>query len=89
MNTKILQKILDELKTEHPRLDYVIGMLETLIEMVGESPNGRAADLGPARLGSIPSSPKESSDDGAILDAKAKARVQNIRELAEKGTEIV
>ena len=32
MNTSILKKCLDELSKPTPRLDYVIGMLETLIE---------------------------------------------------------
>lgn len=33
MNTKILQKCLDELKKESPNVDYIRGMLETLVEM--------------------------------------------------------
>ena len=33
MNTKILQKCLDELKKEQPNVDYIRGMLETLVEM--------------------------------------------------------
>ena len=33
MNTTILQKCLDELNKESPRLDYVKGMLETVISM--------------------------------------------------------
>lgn len=33
MNTTILQKCVDELKKETPNLQYVLGRLETLIEM--------------------------------------------------------
>ncbi len=33
MNTTILQKCLTELGTEHPRLDYLRGCLETMMEM--------------------------------------------------------
>ena len=33
MNTSILQKIVDELKKTEPNLQYVIGVLETLIEL--------------------------------------------------------
>lgn len=33
MNTKILQKCLDELKKDSPNVDYIRGMLETLVEM--------------------------------------------------------
>jgi len=35
MNTKILQKILEELQKEKPSIDYMKGMVETLIEMSG------------------------------------------------------
>jgi len=33
MNIGSLRKCVDELKAEKPRLDYVVGILETLIEM--------------------------------------------------------
>lgn len=33
MNTKILQKCIDELSKDTPNIDKVIGMLETIIEM--------------------------------------------------------
>lgn len=33
MNTNILRKCLEELQKTDPRKDYVIGMLETLVEM--------------------------------------------------------
>jgi len=33
MNTSLLKKCLDELSSEKPRLDYMKGILETLIEM--------------------------------------------------------
>lgn len=35
MNTKILQKCLEELKKDKPDLSYLRGTLETLIEMAG------------------------------------------------------
>lgn len=35
MQTKILQKVLEELKKENVDLSYVRGMVETLIEMSG------------------------------------------------------
>jgi len=37
MNNTILQKCLDELNKKDIRKDYVIGMLETLISLSGES----------------------------------------------------
>lgn len=39
MNTKILQKCLDALSQEPVSLDYIRGMLETLIEMDGSKQN--------------------------------------------------
>lgn len=36
MNTNILQKVIDELNKDNPRLDYVKGILETLVEAVPE-----------------------------------------------------
>jgi hypothetical protein len=33
MNTKILQKVLEELQKNKPRLDYVRGMIESLVDM--------------------------------------------------------
>lgn len=37
MNTSILKKCLDELNKENPRKDYVIGMIETLIDTQGSN----------------------------------------------------
>lgn len=37
MNNIILKRCLDELSSEAPRLDYIRGMLETLIELQGAS----------------------------------------------------
>lgn len=37
MNNKILQKCVDELQKESPKIDYVLGMLESVIEMTTTS----------------------------------------------------
>lgn len=37
MNTLILQKCVEELKKDSPKIDYILGMLETLIEMSGNA----------------------------------------------------
>ena len=37
MNTKILQKCVDELNKEQPNIPYIKGILETLIEVTGQS----------------------------------------------------
>ncbi len=39
MNKKLLQKVIDELKAEKPSLPYVLGMLETMMEMDSEPLN--------------------------------------------------
>lgn len=40
MHTTILQKCVVELKTDKPKIDYILGMLETVIEMSGNTPRG-------------------------------------------------
>lgn len=35
MNTNVLSKCVDELKKDTPNIQYVLGMLETIIEMSG------------------------------------------------------
>ena len=35
MNTTILQKCVEELKKSEPKIDYILGMLETLIDLSG------------------------------------------------------
>ncbi len=98
MNSTLLQRCLDELSADNVRLDYIRGILETLIAL-GESSNGRAADFGPANLGSIPSSPAkhvpvtptspdEPLDEGKILEQQTRARINLVRELSEKSTEL-
>lgn len=38
MNSDILQKAVDELKKEDPKIEYVLGMLETLIALSDKKP---------------------------------------------------
>lgn len=38
MNTNILKKCVEELKKESPKIDYVLGMLESVIELSDVSP---------------------------------------------------
>jgi len=38
MNTSILQKCVVELKKDNPKIDYILGMLETVIEMSNVPP---------------------------------------------------
>lgn len=89
MKTSILQKALDELSKEEPRIDYVRGMLETLIAM-DEKPLVFTGKEVKVQNTAIPGEvkPKEEQDQGEILTAQAKARLSTVRELAEKSTEI-
>ncbi len=90
--TNGLQKILTELKAEKPRIDYVIGILETLIELES-GPHSSVAEhsvVSREVTGSIPveAAKEEPKDEGAILDAQTKARIEAVKAMAEKSTEI-
>lgn len=92
MNT--LQKCLEELDKEKPRLDYIRGMIETLIEM-----GDQKVKTGPT-LGGIINNPRpvhsigqnmhpvgQPKDEGSLLDATARANLAKTIELAGKSLE--
>lgn len=85
MNTGILKKVLEELEKENPRLDYIRGMVETLVEMQGPShavPSSLAVvtpGFGPGDGGSTPSS---GADEAAILDGQARAAIERVKAIA-------
>lgn len=56
MNNNILKKCLEELNKENPRKDYVIGMLETLIDVGGSNQTRDIpyASLAAQNIGIIP-----------------------------------
>lgn len=86
----ILKKVLEELKTEKPRIDYVIGMLETLIEM--QEPKmmtkehvdiiSQKGDGTPVAI-----SVSKPKDEGAMLDAMAAAQIKKTQETVAKSLE--
>ena len=85
---KIIKKCLDELSANTPRLDYIRGILETLLEMQPEKPkdvlsNGKTTNPKPVNVGSIPTAP---ADEGAILYAKARAALDTIKTLNQEPT---
>jgi len=91
--TNGLQKILTELKADKPRIDYVIGILETLIEIQGT--NSKPKETSPILFSDaqnvIDKAKKNAGvaeDEGEILDAKARARLSSVMELSRKSTEI-
>lgn len=51
MNKKLLQKVIDELKAEKPSLPYVLGMLETMMEMNDERTVPMGAIIGNGGFG--------------------------------------
>lgn len=78
MNRKIIQKLIDELDKESPRLDYIRGILETLMESL---PNGISAavddSLNKMFVGNI-----TPMTEASILEKEAMARLKNIKDIA-------
>jgi hypothetical protein len=74
MNRKIIQKLIDELDKESPRLDYIRGILETILEGLPSEPitnidraiNKIVAD-------------NKIEDEGTLLEREAQARLKNIK----------
>lgn len=74
MNTNILKKCIDELKKEKPEIQYVLGMLETLYEIQ------KPTVIVPGTP-TIKSTEVKDIDEKAMLDAKAKAAIDEIKRL--------
>lgn len=74
MNRKIFQKLIDELQEEKPRLDYILGILETLIESLPEETPTAKIDKAIDRM-----IPAVIQDEGTLLDKEARARLANIK----------
>lgn len=90
MNTNILKKCLEELSKDEPKLDYVRGMLETLIEM-SESLKKCACD-GEMKgnvihtMSACHDEPHNSErDEASILEAGVKANLETIKNLNTEG----
>ncbi len=79
MNAPILTKILGELNQKQPRLDYVRGMLETLLELEGSS----VVEHSPVKRVVASSNPALPDDEAAILDAHARAKLASIKALSQ------
>ena len=96
MNINILKKVSEELNKESPKLDYIRGMVETLIEMqeetkvpTGLESKGNAAptfsENGEHSGWKAPEVVQQ--DEGSLLDAQAKAAIEKTMELANKSVE--
>lgn len=92
MNQKILQKVLDNLNTEKPDLSYIRGMIETLLAL-GEPKEADNYTIVPNTMtnhsvkASGPMSETGVMDEGAILDAQARAATAAVAELTGKTVE--
>lgn len=73
-NQKTLKKILDELLKPQPRIDYVVGMLEVLIDEP-ELPCSSVVERSPVKTTVIGSNPVGAAtvDEATIMDSMAKA----------------
>ncbi len=86
MNTAILKKVIDELNLKDPRLDYVRGMLETLvaIQTVNEIPEILTSpSLDKDALLVTKGTPMrvngELNNEAAMLDARARQAIEAIK----------
>jgi hypothetical protein len=86
MNRKIIQKVIDELKQDEPKLDYIRGILETLIESLPEEPTIPATyvphtyipnPLNPPYV--VTSTHSSLIDEGAQIDKEASARLEALK----------
>lgn len=84
MQTNILKKCIEELCKENPKLDYIRGMLETLVE-IAEVPKDAsliADEKGGLRITTAAQEVKNiSKDEGSMLDAMAGAAMKNIAKI--------
>lgn len=90
MQTTILKKILTELEAKTPRLDYIRGMVETLVCLGTPffAMDNKLDELFVQPGGAITPYPVlkplplVTDDEAAILDAKAKASLQKVRQMS-------
>ena len=85
MSNTILKKCLTELNEKEPRLDYIKGAIETLIELQETRPDSLVAER-PALIGggvgSIPAQVARQDDEAAILDGMARAKLEEVKRMS-------
>lgn len=79
MNSTILKKAIDELKSSSPKIDYVLGLLEAMDAMGGSSTVEQTTVNRPV----VGSSPTRPADEGSMLDAKARASIESIKSMSK------
>jgi hypothetical protein len=78
MNKNLLKKCIAELEKEKPNIDYLRGMLETLYEI--QEPSAIITNKNP--VSPVPPASNESFSEAEILEKEAKARLNNITNVA-------
>lgn len=71
MNSSVIQKCVEELAKDDPRLDYVRGMLDTLLSL-NPVPTLQTLGINTSATPTTPYIPPP-QDEAALLDAKAAA----------------
>ncbi len=80
MNSTILKKAIDELQKASPKIEYVLGMLETLYEM--QEPTKPTVSVAPLILPSMVAS-SAPIDEASILDAQARAAIETVNTMTK------
>ncbi len=84
MNTKILQKCIDELNKETFSKDRVLGMLETLVEMQQVSVTGTGTQtIGIVKSAPLPLVEEREVDEAEMLTKLAEARLKEVQEASQ------
>ena len=78
MNSNLLQKCLDELAKESPKLDYVRGILETVIEMSQPTIQEAAKAASAVMVAATKNPEPQIIDEAASLDAATAAMLKRI-----------
>ncbi len=78
MNRKVLQKVIDELNKPEPKLDYIRGILETIIEGMPEEKLAPVLIL-PNPGSAIPAQIGLEDDMASILDQQARTGLEKIK----------
>jgi len=74
----ILAKCIEELKQDKPRVDYILGMLETLMEMQEKPP---VRPTKPPEVAKPTKEPVPLDDEAALLDAQVRVAMAKIQQL--------
>lgn len=88
MTRKLIQKIIGELSKDNPKLDYVRGILETVLESLPEE-KVQTPIIGNLSHVPVINTPASVNAEVAALDAFAKGSLETIKALAQSSTETI